>query len=475
MSVPYATNYPEEGISIPHPASRHRVLSLIVISMMIFPLILWSATTEYAAFIPLAIIIFVGSMISFRSPIAALSIIILFHIVILEPTEGISIGEVAFGMYFFGYLLFWFFNKIFIQHDKFLLTIPDVFLVFYVVMCFVSIIMAFILNTSILKWFREFLTIAFLLLYFPAREALKSEHNVKIAATAFIVLVLVFAIKNIWQYRTASLAASYLWELLGSRKPHNAHLFFGGSIISASVFVYAKSFKSRLLFGAIITIVLIGLVVTFARGFWIATLIGLAILFLFLDGDKQKLLFLSFLAGTAGVIGTIMLFYPHMSTFIFQTIIHRFASSGSAFGDMSVVERFVESRAVLHEIVRNPLIGYGFGSTFSFYNVLDKITVTTWYVHNAYLFLLFKVGAVGAFLFLGFYAGVLTESLKALKKIEHNVFERCVNSGVAAVFLGMLVVAFTSNMFIEKEALLIIVLGAAAIMSARCRRGEAIA
>jgi O-antigen ligase len=475
MGVSFAMNHPDEGRNSISPVSQYRNFALMLISVAALPLILWSATTEYAAFIPIAIIVLVGGIISFRSPIVALCVIILFHIIILEPTEGISIGEIVFGIYFFGYLTFWFFNKIFIQHEKILQTIPDVFLISYVAMCFVSIVMALVLNTSILKWFREFLTIASLLLYFPAREALKSERNVKIAGAAFIGLVLVFALKNIWQYRTASLAASYLWEVLGSRKPHNAHLFFGGSVVMAGLFIHARSLKLRLLFGSVMSIVLVGLIVSFTRGFWIATLIGLGFLFLFLDADKRKSFLLFSTAGTASAVVVVSVFFPHVSSFLLQTIIHRFTSSGSAFEDMSVIERVVESRAAIHEIMQSPLVGHGFGSTFSFYNILDKSTVTTWYIHNAYLFLLYKVGVIGAFLFLGFYAGVISEGLSAAKKLKNGVFDREINITVVAVFIGMLAVALTSNMFIEKESLLMISFGGAIIMSSWNRHVEEIA
>ena len=442
---------------------------VMAVACLVAPFIIWAATTDYAGFVPLGIAGLFLAALSFKSPITVVTTIILFHVIVLEPTEGISAGEIAFGFYFFGYLIFWFLDKLIIKRERILLDVSDLLLISYVWMCFLSVVMAAVVGASIIKWFREFLTIATLLLYFPARVAFKTERDVKVAMVAIFVVALTFALKDIWRYRTASLAASYLWELLASRKPQAAHLFFGGSVVLLSLLVHARSTKVRLFLALSMAIFLLALTVTFARGFWIATLVGFAILLLLVDSRRRKSFLLYATIGTVFAVATIMLAYPHMSSFIFQTILQRFATSGSAFEDASVLERVAESKAVLHEIVQSPFVGHGMGATFTFYNLLDRNTVTTWYIHNAYLFLLFKVGAVGAFLFLGFYLRMIYGGIVLARDPNRTLFELGTYRGIAALLVGVLVVALTSNMFIEKESLLMVSVGTAVLSSSFVR------
>jgi hypothetical protein len=78
-----------------------------------------------------------------------------------------------------------------------------------------------------------------------------------------------------------------------------------------------------------------------------------------------------------------------------------------------------------------------------------------------------RVRAIGDFLFLGFYTGVISEGVRVSKKMKNSAYERAENIRVMAVFICTLTVAITSNTFIKKEALLKIKLGAAIIMFSR--------
>ncbi|MBI4547206.1 MAG: hypothetical protein HY707_04445, partial [Ignavibacteriae bacterium] len=103
---------------------------------------------------------------SFRHPLVAISTIILFHLVILEPSETITLPEIVFGLYLFGFVAYWLANEFLLRSNKSGLLLPDFFILFFILVCVASGVVAIADNATPLKWLREFLTIATLLLFF---------------------------------------------------------------------------------------------------------------------------------------------------------------------------------------------------------------------------------------------------------------------------------------------------------------------
>jgi O-antigen ligase len=143
--------------------------------------------------------------------------------------------------------------------------------------------------------------------------------------------------------------------------------------------------------------------------------------------------------------------------------------------DVSVTNRLVESREAIKKILEQPIIGYGVGSEFARFNIIDHATTVTLYMHNGYLFLLYKTGIIGfipymAFLLIVIWTGIRLSFDAALDDVQRGLVR-----AFAAILPAMLVVNTTSNVFIQKQALLVLAFGTACVMGGHAARKAAAA
>lgn len=96
------------------------------------------------------------------------------------------------------------------------------------------------------------------------------------------------------------------------------------------------------------------------------------------------------------------------------------------------------------------------GAEFSFFNPITYGTLTTWYVHNGYLFLLYKFGAVGAFLYLSFYIYILVRTARHAAHVVDEKIKTLLWS-LFCVMSSMLVVNLTSPQFYDRVSILVFV------------------
>jgi O-antigen ligase len=267
-------------------------------------------------------------------------------------------------------------------------------------------------------------------------------------------------------YTSSALVAEIYGGLLGRRQPGSVHFFFAMVVLSASVWVHGLgNAKYRYAAGLVFLVNAAALAATFTRGFWIAAVIAIVLLFLLAEGRKKlTLLFWSMVVVVGGVTGAVVVFGGFGQAAI-MSLFARFVSSGEALQDVSFTNRIAESAAILDAIFGSPFIGHGFGTSFRFFNLLVNTTVETWYAHNGYLFLLFKVGLIGTTAFFGFYATVLWRGFVLARIVPPGSAKRAFVHGSWAVLASLLVVTVTSNVFIEREPLLLIALAGAFLMN----------
>jgi len=384
---------------------------------------------------------------------------------ILERSEDITPVELGFGAYFFGYIAFWFAKKIAIQREKVLVSSADMFLIAFLMVCYWSVVLAVANNASPLNWFRECLTVSALLLYFPVRDAMKSERDITLVMKVYLLMAGIVAVYNIIHYRAGSLLATYVWQLIGSRQPFGSFSFVAITIIALSLYIDVRNAKRRLLLYVGLVFFGLGLALTFSRGFWIAAIIGFLVVGVLGDSRARTRMILT---GTSLLVVSMVAVFViagDLGKFIIQALLNRLTSSGTPLEDASVAERLAELGTVISLVKENPLVGYGFGATFSHYNIIDRFTAESLFVHNGFLLLLFKVGVAGFLLFFAYYGIIMSYAVKLSKQGKNSLFGIAVGRGIFAVFVAMLVIALSSAVFIDKSALLIISLGSAIIVA----------
>ena len=152
---------------------------------------------------------------------------------------------------------------------------------------------------------------------------------------------------------------------------------------------------------------------------------------------------------------------------IFRAVAARLTSSGNALEDISIANRIAETRTVLSLVPQSPLVGLGYGSWFHHFNIITHTTEIVHYVHNVYVYLLMKVGAIGLFLFGGYILLVLREGFRVSRLAQERPIVLALVRASVALLIGLLFVGTNSGILEDKQVLLVLTLGTACITSRR--------
>jgi O-antigen ligase len=428
-------------------------------------LIVAGSATAVGPYIPLFLLASAYMVWSFPRPTVAIATIILMNAYVFERSEGISPLEIGVGIYLYCYLAYWFFVKLFLRRDRLVESASDFFIVAFLLVCYISVVMLIASQSRVDYWFRESLTMSTFLLVFPAREAMRTDRGVAIVFGSFALMVASLAIVNLVQYRSSTLAANYLWELWGGRKPFGSAFYGSLAVGAVSLHAHVEGWPARL--GTLLLAILgaLALGTTFYRGFWIGAIIGgVILLFLVSRRGKSRLLGTLLVGGVLAALA-IYLMAGNLGEYIVQAFWERLASSGKATNDISIANRLAESRTVLAIVQHSPLVGHGLGVWFSHFNIITRTTEVVMYVHNMYVYLLLKVGVIGLFLFLGFFLLVVRDGIAVSRRALVSPLKLAMVRGSVAVMLGFLFVATNSGILQDKQVILVLVLSAAIVAS----------
>lgn len=392
--------------------------------------------------------------------------IVLSHALLyLQRSEGISIPELIFAALFYPVLGLWFLKQLTLRR-RLIISPDEFFLLGFLVYAFFSIFVAAFQGYSIVDGLRQFVQF-FLpyLFYFPIRNYLTHEGKVDRLLWVFVGVGTIVASVSLIKYRLAATTAEFLYQLWSTR-------FLGVEALYVSTVVILFSFLSNrkysgVVVGLCLMINLLALALTFSRMYWFGMVIALGLLLVFSrKDDRRRLIRLTLVGLSAGLVFMAILF-PNIILSVLEALWIRLNVIG--FKDASLLSRLSESNTIMDHIRHNPIIGYGLGHVYSFYDVVIGSTRTTWFVHNGYLFLILKFGLVGLLLYLSYYLIALASAIVAIRNgqgISHDVL-----SIAAATSIAMLVVNITSPQFYDRAAMLFLTI-AWAIIRTTSHRGR---
>lgn len=176
---------------------------------------------------------------------------------------------------------------------------------------------------------------------------------------------------------------------------------FPVATIMAAAALLSGTIRSRVGTGvawAILVLNLVGLVLTYERTFWVTTALGLLLVAATMSRRARiRALFWGPLA--------LVLFFGVMSTITPDTLTaarERLLSLGSYESDNSLRFRLTESRRVIEQIEESPIYGSGLAASVYWGRPWEGVLPTErTFAHNAYLWLAWKLGLVGAVLLVG--------------------------------------------------------------------------
>lgn len=156
-----------------------------------------------------------------------------------------------------------------------------------------------------------------------------------------------------------------------------------------------RSLRSQVFLGAIAILNVIALLLTYERTFWVATVLAFGFTMV-KAGSAQRL------RGLIWSSTALILMLAALSTFAPRELgaaRERLLSLSQYGTDNSLQYRIVESRHVLHEIGTKPWIGSGLGATIFWGRPWVNVPPETFtFSHNGYLWLIWKMGILGALL-----------------------------------------------------------------------------
>lgn len=386
----------------------------------------------------------------FRRPVLNLSVLIAAFVVIADFEEGIQPGEVVYGLYYLAFLGHWFWTRLFVYEDSIADEPEAKALLIFLVGVNLSAAVTLLFGGSLRLLIGEWVSISFLALYFPVREIVTRYRNGVYWILGAVAWVAVFIlVRNLINYERALHDAEYAWEILRGRAVTNTAVLLVPAVFSLVFLAQKSRLRWRLVSAVVFCAFLVGLILTQSRGYWVALAMSAMFLLIVVDWNARKRLFAIGILATVSL--TIIAYIALGDLFVLAAtgIINRISSIGSATTeDISLVNRWRESTVVLGQILKNPVLGYGLGVPYHFYDIqyIPPISTTKTFVHNGYLALWYKFGLWGLGLVLYFWSRMIIRGLQVYRSAIQPVYRSIGLAG--SVFLAAIVLtAITSNPF----------------------------
>lgn len=252
---------------------------------------------------------------------------------------------------------------------------------------------------------RNFLPLALLPLL---PSILSDRRRIALAESCFITFgVLIALFISVQAFTSAQLLTGRLEDLgLNQTTGVTRTVLWGPEllVIMALLLIGRQGVKSNLVRVwpiPAVAILLLGLMGTYTRSFWVATAVAAALLAVFANGIKGGLRLAAVIVPLVVLLGaTVFVANPRVGEAAFNRAfgITQEIESGDSFG-----WRGKENAMALESIKKHPLLGIGFNGVY-------KTSISTRghfegeeiYIHNAYLYFQLKMGLLGSAILLAF-------------------------------------------------------------------------
>ena len=435
--------------------SERKILFLLLAIEVPFLLYITYYYSDYIYFFPLLVIgglIFCYAIIN--EEFWLLSAILANFPLMVIKTEGLSFLEIAGATYIYLPLIIWFFKKIFIEKKTLFEDLADIlFLVFYLT-CIFSIVFTKIYDFNILLWFKELAVFSGYLMFFPLRDYYrKNSSGLRNILIMFGILSLMVGGYNLNLYRNKVILATQFFQVWGSRVASTEQVFMFSVLVIISIIFLIKSKKIQFVLLCCLAIYFTALVLSFTRSYFAFTLLGMFVIWLlFNKSDKMKMLFWIFGLTVIGLVAMYLLFGNLVKT-IFEAFLNRFTVIKTR--DISIIQRAIETKAILKQIAENPILGWGLGAKFRRYDLFYETHILNYYAHNGYLYLWYKLGILGIVSYMIFYISQFYTTVKNAI-YEKNIIKKNIFFVFSFILFSFTFISITSPQFYHKPSILIL-------------------
>jgi O-antigen ligase len=413
-----------------------------------------------------------------KSDLRIVFCLIVLFVTVVRYKAGIQVGEVLFGLGFFGFLFYWTIRKLITNPNGFAQNSSDYLLLAYLAFATLTIPFSVVNGADIGEMFSEYVALMMLAMYFPVRDlAAKEPRAIRWIIAAVGILAVYVVARNLFTYAARLGSAEHLWQIATGRVTHNEHVLMMMTVGAVAVLGVIDRFKHQLGVLVIAGICGTGVIIGQSRALWLATLLGLGVVFLFVT-KKNKVRLLLFGSASLGAVllAAYVVMGGEMLSVVIAGLMDRFFSlETAATQDVSLVNRFLEMDAVFRASLASPIIGHGFGVPYDYYSIVYHHTHVQSFVHSGYLGLFYRHGLLGIVLFFGFCLMAFMNGVRLIRKrgtIPREDF--AVGLWVCGAFVAISLVANSENPLAtsDKTLLIGIVSGLAAGAFQRNRHTE---
>ncbi len=388
----------------------------------------------------------VGAVL-FRYPVLNLSVLLGGFVLAVNSDQGIQVTEVLYGLYYYAYLLHWYGSR-FLTGDRFARTVLDrVVAVLIVAGGGLGVLSGLIFGAPLGLLRGDLTAFLMLALYFPVKELCRTyRRGPEIIVGVLLWLGLFLSVNTFRLFREVIHSATIGWQVADVRFGSVETLILVACFALLVFLLFARRWWERVGLLGLFLFVLGALLLTRGRTFWVAFAFGLVLLLVLLRGPQRVRLVGLAAVGTAALTAVTFLFFGRVADLILSGTLNRMEMIGSGTRDVSLLSRIVEWRAVWDYIVANPILGYGFGTEYRYFDILVLGTLEKGFIHNGYLAAWFKIGVFGLALLLFWWGAALVAAYRAYRSglvpERHRAFAL-----VAFVSLAALALAANASIF----------------------------
>ncbi len=433
------------------------LLLLSIASLLLLPILNFTIDKGYAIYLLIFVIILPIIYIFIKIPKTWIYTVVLSFSIFLiyrGDDDKVAFLEIAIAILIYPGLLLYFLNKILLDRKQLFQNLGDLFLILFFVFLPLNAIIAYLNDVDLYRWLREIAIPSLILLYFPIREYIKTDKDITILLFCALVAAISSIIYLVYHYKETILTtANYAYELvfgLGAKIKINHTIFTGAYFVSIILFVTRKNLVLRIILFFTSFASLVALIITVSRTFWIVTIIGTIILFIYY-GWEERLKFLFFyLVIIVATLSFIIYTFGDNYKIVTRLIEYRFLTSAQGKKDKSVLGRLAEYPIVLKGIVENPLWGNGFAKKIRFRDPIFVRTTTSHNIHNGFTSLLYRVGIPMSLLYISFFIFYFLRASKLILISKGNYFQPYVLSGFIILII-LFISQFTNQQFLFRD------------------------
>lgn len=320
--------------------------------------------------------------------------------------------------------------------------------------------------------FRTFRVLSYYLLFFIITNLITTRKQMRFLVTALLAVAALVGVTILLQAIVGDSIELMPGRLVKATAldvkfdairilPPGQTLIYISFVIAVCLAVFHRD-KPILLsrFFYLILILGIGITLTYTRSYWIGIILSMVVFMMLVTADERKRLTALIASGAALAALVVLISWGdggrlgNTLNAVSERYFTLFAGK-DLIKSSSLQDRYLENQYAVKQIMQHPVLGIGLGNDYrpTIYGPKDNLT---YYVHNAYLWIMLDMGIPGFVLLMWFYAGFLIRALKHLKDTTDS-FRKPVILGSLLAGIGIIPMALTIPLFMEWHSIVAMV------------------